>query len=295
VGNNGQPTFRSEDGARQSSPDITLHSVGLRIEGWSTTQRLTSPHLPILFVVRDGRNSDGGIERPRTRARQTSYSFKVMEQEDWRRFNSELRRALGKWVPPKGVGRDRSVEWLNRRMVGCIVKAAQKTIPRGCRSDPVPWWDPEIDEEMRVRDQLEDHIDGDPESRRLWVEAQDRVRRIIVEKRGAFWKSFTGQLSYSTMPSATARVIRAIGREPRISTVPVMLKKNGKVLASDKDKAEALNSQYAAVSSRPSRKARGIVSVGAVAADRRGSRVASLVSRLTIRSRGLVARSYGLP
>jgi ribonuclease HI len=264
VGNDGRPTFRSTRDGRQTAPDLTLYSMGLSIEKWATTQRLTSPHLPVQFVVRTAKESE---YRKRTSARRTVYSFKSMDGEKWHRFNSVIRRSMKKWRRPDPADSN-YVQRLSDRFEGCVVKAAKKVIPRGCRTDPVPWWCKEIDEAMMARDQLEDQVGDDPGSKQRWVEAQDNVRRVIREKRTEFWQRTAEGLSYHTQPSQTVRTIKAIGREPRTTTTTILVGKGGEELVSDSAKAAALNSQYARVSSRRSRSGRG-VRPGAVHRERR--------------------------
>jgi hypothetical protein len=44
------------------------------------------------------------------------------------------------------------------RLHRCLAMAS-KVIPQGCRRDPVPWWHPDIDEAITIRDHLREEAD----------------------------------------------------------------------------------------------------------------------------------------
>jgi hypothetical protein len=53
--------------------------------------------------------------------------------------------------------RTEEVELENRKILSAF-RAAAKTLPQGCRKDPVPWWDESLDVLIDERDRLREAI-----------------------------------------------------------------------------------------------------------------------------------------
>jgi len=96
-----------------------------------------------------------------------------------------------------------------------------KTIPQGCRLDPVPWWDDDIDAAITLRAQLRkirDDKNADPAT--LEVRASnyktqvDATRELIRTKRTASWQKFaTDNLRYSADSRRTASMIKILAKQ----------------------------------------------------------------------------------
>ena len=86
--------------------------------------------------------------------------------------------------------RSNPIELENRR-VSPAFKSAMKTIPQGCRLDPVPWWDDEIDDTIILRAQLRkitDDRNADPatlELRALNYKTQAEATRELIREPNA--------------------------------------------------------------------------------------------------------------
>ncbi len=196
------------------------------ITDWRTIPALGfSDHSAIAFNVRrDYVAGAGERARQRTSARETKFCY---DKADWKKFNRHFDNAYRNFVdsPRKRkvkrkvkrnasrkrrsstndiqnqyryVTRPRSnpIELENRRLSAAF-RLAMKTIPQGCRLDPVPWWDDDIDAAITLRAQLRkirDDKNADPAT--LEVRASnyktqvDATRELIRTKRTASWQKF---------------------------------------------------------------------------------------------------------
>ena len=143
---------------------------------------------------------------------------------------------------------------LENRRISAAFQSAMKTIPQGCRQDPVPWWDEEIDDAIILRAQLRkirDDKTADPatlEERTLNYKQQaDVTRDLIRSKRTASWQKFaTDNLRYSSDSRRTASMIKILDRTERPS--PIQILKDGEtnhIYETDKAKANAFHRIYA--------------------------------------------------
>ena len=156
LGNSGDPTLRHATTGRQSAVDLSIHLGDVVITDWRTIPALGfSDHAAIAFSVRrEYVAGEGERARQRTTARETKFCY---DKADWKKFNRYFDIAYRNFVdsPRKRqikrkrkrnasryrfVTRPRSnpLELENRR-VSAAFRTAMKTIPQGCRLDPVPW------------------------------------------------------------------------------------------------------------------------------------------------------------
>jgi hypothetical protein len=132
-----------------------------------------------------------------------------------------------------------------------------KTLPQGCRQDPVPWWDDELDEAIfertrlkEIRDSLTSVIPIAERQESYQVQAR-KVQQLILSKRRDTWQKFaTDQLKYTAGPKRTASMIKHLTREPRICGDQILKDQNGKAYVEDREKAGAYLRQFALVSKR---------------------------------------------
>ncbi len=141
--------------------------------------------------------------------------------------------------------RTNEVEIENRRITESFRKA-MKTLPQGCRQDPVPWWDDEFDEAIFERTRLKELRDNPLSTvpiadRQESYQAQARrVQQLILLKRRATWQKFaTDHLKYTAGPKRTAAMIKHLTREPRICGDQILKDKNGGAYVKDREKAGA--------------------------------------------------------
>ena len=253
IANDGAVTYMSRADARKSTPDITISSVGLVVSDWRVKQPISSDHLPVSFSV--SFREPGEVERERTVPIKTKLSIK---KADWTLYNETTKKLIASWPMDGGTDKEKE-EWIKKggvfnmhqrahRLHRCLAMAS-KVIPQGCRRDPVPWWHPDIDEAITIRDHLREEADVCEDNRLEWVEACQGVTEIIKRSRLVFWRDFSTTLNYSTDPSKVATIIQSINREPRPTTNIAIVNADGKVLSTDYKKATAFRGEYAKVCS----------------------------------------------
>ena len=142
-------------------------------------------------------------------------------------------------------------------------RAAAKTLPQGCRKDPVPWWDESLDHLIAERDRLREAIAdrGSPgtveEKRELWSNMNQQVKETICELRKQYWENFCQtKCNYGSDPKATAAIINHLCRDSRPSRAKIMSDANGKDYATDEEKARGFKNMFAKVCLKPKQQKR---------------------------------------
>jgi hypothetical protein len=128
-----------------------------------------------------------------------------------------------------------------------------KTIPQGCRLDPVPWWDDEIDDAITPRAQLRkirDDRNADPATLKLralnYKTQAEATRELIRTKRSASWQKFTtDNLKYSADSRRTASMIKLLDRTERPSPIQILKDATGQGYETEEAKANAFHRIYA--------------------------------------------------
>ena len=122
----------------------------------------------------------------------------------------------------------------------------------------MPWWDESLDFIISERDRLREEItdQGVPgtvaEKRELWSNMNRQVKKIICELRKRHWEQFClTKCNYGSDPKATAAIINHLCRDARPSRAAIISDANGKVYATDKEKARAFKNMYAKICMKP--------------------------------------------
>ena len=238
--NNGQHTLIRKNDSNRSSPDITLFTEGLSISNWGIVSSVgSSDHIPITYNVFVGDNAE--CERPRSCPRLTKYSWKKV---DWDVFNSDLSDCFQS--SDMSTKQESNIHFRSNRFNKCFKKASKK-LPRGCRKDPVPWWDDEIDVAILYRNDLADRLIDDTSLHDDWIKACKDVQKLVKNKRQSSYREFASSLNYTKSAAKVAAVFKAIDREPRSTSCVALLTPGGKLLFTDNQKAKAFHSTYAVV------------------------------------------------
>ena len=147
---------------------------------------------------------------------------------------------------------DDSVQGLATRFTAALRQAADKFIPRGSRADPKPWaLDPELREAVAERRESRRLLrEDDPQSKTRWLEAKRRAaeveRRVSQEK----FRNFVS--TTLNRPASLGRVSKLLKKWERATDEEhrdgQALEDGGRLLATDRSKAEAFARTYATVS-----------------------------------------------
>ena len=132
-----------------------------------------------------------------------------------------------------------------------VLAASKKHVPRGARADSKPWaLDPElqraVEERREARRQLRE---GDPISRVRWVAAKQRAAEVEKRVSQAHFRDFVEtNLNKPASLGWTTKILKkweGAGDDHRPGQA---MKEDGRLLVTDREKAEAFNKTYAHVS-----------------------------------------------
>ena len=135
-------------------------------------------------------------------------------------------------------------EWINE----CF-RVAAKGLPRGCRVDPVLWWDEEIDAAIILRELLRSMADEEPGLHLAAFQDQvAAVNTLIRQKKTESWRNFTSTtLRYGLNPAQAAAIFKHMNREARASLYHALTSPTGRECFSSKDKAGSFVNMFAMV------------------------------------------------
>ena len=241
--NNGEPTYTCKRTRRKFAIDLTFHAGNIKVSDWRPVPEPSfSDHACVAYNIHwdDLERASGEIPRERTKTEVTKFCY---DKADWKKFNKVFNEAYISCKDSPRIGRGRkkiikkyrtNIVELENRKVAKAFKTAMKTLPQGCRQDPIPWWDDELDVAIYERTRLEQirdlSVSDIPvEERQTQYRTQAfKVQQLILSKRRATWQKFaTDHLKYTTGPKRTAAMIKLLAREPRDCPDRILKDKTG--------------------------------------------------------------------
>ena len=236
--NSGEPTFASYRTGAQSAPDLAACAASLsRRATWRLGPDLGSDHLPMVVEIR-------AETAPPRRIRKSKWAY---HKADWVAFKEEVERALAE--PPD---QDATTQKLADRFEEAMRSAAVRHIPRGARADPRPWaLDPEVQEAVQERRAARaDLREGDNPSRERWIAAKRRAADVERRVAQEHFREFVS--STLNRPANVGKVHKILKKWEHCSDDEFRdgqaMVKEGKLLSTDRAKAEAFAQEYARVS-----------------------------------------------
>ena len=224
------------------------------ISSWRTIPALGfSDHVTIEFNLGwESLNATSEDVRQRSAAKETKFCY---AKAIWERFNYKFDKAYRDYVDAprkrrikKGKSsRDQRYRFVTRarsnptelenRRISAAFQIAMKTPPQGCRQDPVPWWDKDIDDAIILRERLRKIRDDKTASpttlEQRWLNHKlqaDITRELIRTKRAASWQRFaTDNLRYTADSRRTAAMIQLLARTERPSPLQTLEDKSNRV------------------------------------------------------------------
>ena len=160
--NNGEPTYNCKTTKKKFAIDLAFHSGKIQVSDWRPVPEPSfSDHAAASFDIHwdDIERFPGETPRKRTTARVTKFCY---DKADWKRFNRVFQDAYINYEDsPRIHDRKKKIEKrrtniveIESRNIANAFRRAMKIIPQGCRQDPVPWWDEELDEAIYERSRL---------------------------------------------------------------------------------------------------------------------------------------------
>ena len=242
VANSGVPTFLSYSTANSSAPDLTLCAPGVIVSDWCIGDSIGSDHLPIMFTIKDPANDE--LTLPRQVRKSLKYSWK---KADWNLFIAKFSECLQRSFPLT-ESQANSVQFISE-LLGKSLRKAARVIPRGCRSDPIIWWNDEVQEAVDRRNAARELAHRSDEDREHWLVLCQEAKRTIIRAKENAWHEFVSTLSLTSDPRKTWKIIKSINR-CYVPAKNVAIEHNNKLLITPKDKADAYISMYADVSTK---------------------------------------------
>ena len=131
------------------------------------------------------------------------------------------------------------------------IKAAKLTISRGCRENPKPWWNENLDKCIKARNDARQRAHLGETERELWVKLDKEARNQIQQAKREKWKNYVSTLNYHTDPNKVWQTIKGLdGRTTQLKPCKAM-KHGNKLLITDREKANAFITEYSKVSRLP--------------------------------------------
>ena len=234
--NTGEPTHSSYRSGGSSAPDAAFTGRALaRRVTWSVGPDLGSDHLPMLLSIR---TADSQERQPR----KCKWAF---NKANWVAFRAEC-EALSEADP-----QPYSAQELVTRFTNALARASCRHIPRGARPDAKPWaLDPELQRAVAERREARRLLRADdPTSRERWIAAKQRAAAAEQEASRKHFRTFVE--TSLNKPANLGRVSKILKKWEGANDdhrPGQAMKENGRLLISDREKANAFNKTYAHVS-----------------------------------------------
>ena len=197
---------------------------------------LGSDHLPMITEVR---TAGVGVSR----VRKPKWAF---HKADWVAFTADYEAAFSEAGPQRTTAQE-----LATRFNETVLGASAKHIPRGARANPKPWaLDPELQAAMAERREAHRQLDpDDPPTRERWVASKQRAAEAEKKTSQKHFRKFVETtLNKPASVGRVSKILKAWERSGDDHRPEQALREEGRLLASDRDKAEAFNRTYAYVS-----------------------------------------------
>jgi ribonuclease HI len=234
--NSGEPTRHSRITGNGSSPDLSL--CGKKWEGkcsWSVEECIgASDHLPIVITLNTAVQHQSISGRtPRWRSNGV----------DWLKFGEAVEEKISEMEGPTPdlTKRLRRLEELMTDMG----KAHVGKVKPGKRTKP--WMTPAVRTAVKKRNKLRRDI-GDKQRRKEWLEACKEARETIRQAKEESWREVVEEAATSMDERKMWGFIKKLNGSPDNNSPNEVMKYKGKIISSNRRKADTFLSHYANVS-----------------------------------------------
>ena len=261
VANDSLPTYHSfihqrSDGVEgETAPDVTfLHSdTSLSIKKWQHQNPIGRCHHDVISYEIDLRDCINPLRPKRPcNTRRTSIAWSKV---DWEQFNASTLGYYDDYLRKHPCPNDdvRAVFYLDNALRFAFQQAA-KELPKGCRPDPICWCTTELEELLDARNEAwatAMSTKNECDWTHYKTICQEFATALRNEKTRA-WEEFCTTLNYKTRATKVMKILKSIQRTPPgAPTNSILVTPTGKVITSDRGKAEMFRQHFAKVSKRP--------------------------------------------
>ena len=231
--NDGAHTRINKGTGNESTPDVSLCGTmwADKIE-WSTGECIgASDHLPIYITVRSKTNHQSVFGKtPRWRSNGV----------DWKEFGEAIETTL-QTTPLTGTLQERILQF-TKTMTDTGFKLVGKVKPG--RKTRI-WLTPPVRASIRQRNSLRRKIKT---HRKEWMEQCKITKEEIEKAKQEKWKEVVEEAIDSTDDNKIWKFIKSLSGSPDSAPTGEVMKHNGRVITSNKRKADIFSSHYAGVS-----------------------------------------------
>ena len=229
------PTFYSRRWCTTSSPDLAFATDDFaKISTRKIDHQLsTSDHRPVIITV--DFNSKPEIKKALAR-----WNFK---KADWNKYGL-LSDLYLEDIRDKTESLNNKVEKANKS----ILKAAQESIPRGCRKNYCPFWTQEIEDAEKCVDEARKSCEENPsiDNNIAFKASSARLKRITANAAKSSWERTTANLQYEKEGHKLWKLCKALNGD--VQTRGPTTLKEGDNLTYGKEAARKFVERYEKIS-----------------------------------------------
>ena len=238
----------------ETAPDVTFfHSnFSLSISNWKHQNPIGKCHHDVISYEIDIRDCIDPLRPHRTcRNGRTSIAWSKV---NWESFNASTIGYLDDYLAEHPCpDNDVSAVFYWDKAIRYAYQQSTKDLPKGCRPDPIMWCTDKLEELLEARNEawataMSTKNECDWEHFKTTYE--EFATELRNEKKRA-WEEFTTTLNYKTQATKIIKVLKSIQRTPGSPANSILVTPTGKLITSDKSKAEMFRCHFAKVSKRP--------------------------------------------
>ena len=242
LNNTNIPTLKPFNTANNpTSPDISLAAPEIALRStWTTTQALTSDHVPIIITY-----ALNTLYTPSLRRTYTNY-----KRADWDKFTNKIEEELQHKSIEDFANIDAATTFFNRT----ITNNSKKYIPAGHRQRFNPTFSADIKRNIQTRNQLREQTPTPntlDQINTLNTEINEGIKREQHNK----WSNYLNTVNFRSNPAKVWKLVKGLDNKYNCTTKTheAIMKNNTEDIPDTKKQAEILITHYAKMSSLPNR------------------------------------------
>jgi hypothetical protein len=248
----------TEDSIRgRTAPDITLFHTNeaICVTNWQHQNPIRCCHHDVLSYTVDFSNYNNPLARHQRQPGKEKRTAISWSKVDWSISNESVLAHLSNYHATHQCpeGHCKQVHYYDKALL-LAFDAAKKELPQGCCRDPILWCTNRLEELLEARNEAWAMATGtnNPCDWQHYKEIACKFAMELKNEKTRAWEQFSETLNYSSEPSKTMKVLKAINRIPSgASPNSILTSPNGKPVISSKGKANLFRLHFAKISKQP--------------------------------------------
>ena len=230
--NNGKPTRYARSDGRGSAPDITMANSELASQiQWRTKEDMGSDHLPILIT------GCAEIKNLLKKKKIQKYNWEKANIPEYQAYIIEHSQNIDLNAPIQEQYKD----WTK-----ILIDATKKNVPKNYMgTKKKSWKTPAITKQIKKRQNLHKRIGT---KRKEWIEQCKKVRQLTNKRKAEIWREQVNKACEEKDLKRLWRTARNLKGTGNAISQDVSLSYKGRIITTDKKKANAFIQHYAEVS-----------------------------------------------